>query len=263
MPFTIVIPARFSSTRLPGKPLLLINGKPMIQHVVEQSLKSDAEQVIVATDDEQIMAAVKGFGGEVCMTSSEHVSGTDRIQEVAKIYGLSDDHIVVNVQGDEPCIPPAVINQVAHNLHQHKQAAAATLSEAITSSEEFLNPNAVKVIADQQSMALYFSRAPIPFSRADWVKNNTVEGLALSAESAGLSSTKVLPQRHIGIYAYRVSLLHEFVKWSPAPLEKIESLEQLRILYNGKKIHVEEACEQVPGGVDTQEDLERVRTVCF
>lgn len=257
MSFTIVIPARFSSTRLPGKPLLLINRKPMIQHVVEQALKSDAEQVIVATDDEKIMAAVKGFGGEVCMTSSEHVSGTDRIQEVATIYGLSDDHIVVNVQGDEPCIPPAVINQVAHNLHQHKQAVAATLSEAITSTEEFLNPNAVKVIADQQKMALYFSRAPIPFPRADWVKNNSVDGLRLGAES--VASANILPQRHIGIYAYRVSLLHEFVKWSPAPLEQTESLEQLRILYNGKKIHVEEACGQVPGGVDTQQDLDRVR----
>ena len=258
MPFTIVIPARFSSTRLPGKPLLLINGKPMIQHVVEQSLKSDAEQVIVATDDEQIMAAVKSFGGEVGMTSSEHVSGTDRIQEVATIYGLSDDHIVVNVQGDEPCIPPAVINQVAHNLHQHQQAAAATLSEAITTTEEFLNPNAVKVIADQQKMALYFSRAPIPFPRADWVNNHQLEELVLTSQ--GLASTDVLPQRHIGIYAYRVSLLHKFVTWSPAPLECIESLEQLRILYNGKKIHVEEACEKVPSGVDTQEDLDRVRS---
>jgi len=263
MPFTIVIPARFSSTRLPGKPLLPINGKPMIQHVVEQSLKSDAEQVIVATDDEQIMAAVKVFGGEVCMTSNEHVSGTDRIQEVAKLYGLSDDHIVVNVQGDEPCIPPAVINQVAHNLYQHRQAAAATLSEAITSTEDFLNPNAVKVVADQQNMALYFSRAPIPFPRADWIENNSLDSLTLDIGSVGLSSTKVLPQRHIGIYAYRVSLLHEFVQWSPAPLEQIESLEQLRILYNGKKIHVAEACEKVPGGVDTQEDLERVRLVCL
>jgi 3-deoxy-manno-octulosonate cytidylyltransferase (CMP-KDO synthetase) len=259
MPFTIVIPARFSSTRLPGKPLLLINGKPMIQHVVEQSLKSDAERVIVATDDEQIMAAVKSFGGDVCMTSSEHLSGTDRIQEVATIYGLSDDHIVVNVQGDEPCIPPAVINQVAHNLYQHNQAAAATLSEAITTAEEFLNPNAVKVIADQHNMALYFSRAPSPFPRADWVKDNNLDNLQI--ELAGLSSTGLSPQRHIGIYAYRVSLLHEFVQWSPAPVECVESLEQLRMLYNGKKIHVAEACEQVPSGVDTQEDLNRVREV--
>lgn len=253
MSFTVVIPARFSSTRLPGKPLLLINDKPMIQHVYEQALKSDADKVIIATDDQQIINAVNAFGGEACMTASDHVSGTDRIQEVAQQYGFSDDHIIVNVQGDEPCIPPAVINQVAHNLYQHTQAAAATLSEKIHSASEFVNPNAVKVIADQQQMALYFSRASIPFPRDEAAKANRIDTINMNGFSDDL------PQRHIGIYAYRVALLHEFVRWSPAPLEKIESLEQLRILYYGKKIHVAQACEKVPGGVDTEDDLIRVR----
>ncbi|MFT5421505.1 MAG: 3-deoxy-manno-octulosonate cytidylyltransferase (CMP-KDO synthetase) [Candidatus Endobugula sp.] len=246
MSFTIIIPARFSSSRLPGKPLLLINNKPMIQHVYEQSLKSDAIQVIVATDDQQIVDAVKAFGGEVCMTATEHLSGTDRIQEVVQQYQLDDEHIVVNVQGDEPCIPPAVINQVANNLRINTQAAAATLSEKIINGDDFLNPNVVKVVANQQQMALYFSRAPIPFPR----------DVTITPKLEELSD---LPQRHIGIYAYRVSLLHRFIEWPPAPLEKMESLEQLRLLFYGEKMHVEEACQAVPGGVDTAEDLERVR----
>lgn len=246
MSFTVVIPARFSSTRLPGKPLLMINDKPMIQHVYEQALKSNADQVIVATDDQKIMDVVRSFGGEVCMTASDHVSGTDRIQEVVQQYQLSDDHIVVNVQGDEPCIPPAVINQVAENLANNSQAAAATLSEAIREAADFSNPNVVKVVANQRNIALYFSRASIPFPRdisADDLVNNAL----------------LYPQRHIGIYAYRVALLHRFIQWQPAPIEQLESLEQLRILFYGEHIHVEEACEVVPGGVDTQEDLERVR----
>lgn len=246
MSFTVIIPARFSSTRLPGKPLLMIGDKPMIQHVYEQALKSRAEKVIVATDDLKIMEAVKGFGGEVCMTAVDHLSGTDRIQEVAQQYQLSDEHIVVNVQGDEPFIPPAVINQVADNLAQHAQAAAATLSEPITQADDFANPNVVKVVANQQQIALYFSRANIPFPR-------DIQAQELVA------NTDLYPQRHIGIYAYRVALLHRFIHWQPAPIERLESLEQLRILFYGEHIHVEEACEIVPGGVDTQEDLERIR----
>jgi 3-deoxy-manno-octulosonate cytidylyltransferase (CMP-KDO synthetase) len=246
MSFTVIIPARFSSTRLPGKPLLMIKDKPMIQHVYEQALKSKADKVIVATDDQKIIEAVKGFGGEVCMTASNHVSGTDRIQEVAQQYQLSDDHIVVNVQGDEPCIPPEVINQVAENLANNAQAAAATLSEAITDVNDFSNPNAVKVVANAQRIALYFSRANIPFPRD------------ISAEEL-VKNASYYPQRHIGIYAYRVALLHRFIQWQPAPIEQLESLEQLRILFYGEHIHVAEACKMVPGGVDTQEDLERVR----
>jgi 3-deoxy-manno-octulosonate cytidylyltransferase (CMP-KDO synthetase) len=252
MPFTVVIPARFSSTRLPGKPLLLINGKTMIQRVYEQALKSDAEQVIVATDDQRIVDAVIAFNGNACMTSNKHISGTDRIQEVAQKYELSDEHIVVNVQGDEPCIPPAVINQVAINLTNNNSAAAATLSEKITNIDEFINPNTVKVVSNSAQMALYFSRAPIPFPR-DAAANKS------DLPSMTMDDVFPLPQRHIGIYAYRVSLLHNFVRWAPAPLEISECLEQLRILHYGKNIHVAEACENVPAGVDTQEDIDRVR----
>jgi len=254
MSFTVVIPARFASTRLPGKPLLLIGGQPMIQHVYKQALKSNAHQVIVATDDQRIMEAVQAFGGNVCMTSTEHVSGTDRIQEVVTQYQLADEHIVVNVQGDEPCIPPAVINQVAANLSNNPAAAAATLSEKIIDTETFLNPNAVKVLSDQSQMALYFSRAPIPFPRNEAAKHRSLEAMSLDDSAPFL-------QRHIGIYAYRVSLLHDFVTWPVSPLEAIESLEQLRILHHSRKIHVEEACEQVPTGVDTPEDIDRVRAM--
>lgn len=246
MSFTVIIPARFSSSRLPGKPLLMIGDKPMIQHVYEQALKSRAEKVIVATDDSKIMDVVKGFGGDASMTAVDHLSGTDRIQEVAQKYQLSDDHIVVNVQGDEPFIPPAVINQVADNLAQHSQAAVATLSESITQADDFFNPNIVKVVANQQQMALCFSRASIPFPR-------DIQAEALVA------NTDFYPQRHIGIYAYRVSLLHRFIHWQSAPIERLESLEQLRILFYGEHIHVDETCEVVPGGVDTPEDLERIR----
>ncbi len=246
MSFTVVIPARFASTRLPGKPLLLIGDKPMIQHVYEQAQKSDASRVIVATDDARIMQAVSDFGGDVCMTASDHLSGTDRIEEVARTYGLDDEAIVVNVQGDEPLIPPEVINQVAANLAANTQATAATLSEPITEPEDFANPNIVKVVASREQMALYFSRASIPFPRD------------ISPE-AMVANHALYPQRHIGIYAYRVSLLHRFIEWPAAVLEQLESLEQLRILFYGEQIHVELACSDVPGGVDTPEDLERVQ----
>ena len=252
MSFTVIIPARFSSTRLPGKPLLAIGDKPMIQHVYEQALKSDAKQVVVATDDDRIVQAVRDFGGKVCMTASTHVSGTDRIHEVAEQYVLDDDDIVVNVQGDEPLIPPEVINQVAVNLHLHSQASAATLSERIHNVSDFLNPNVVKVVSDEQQMALYFSRASIPFPRDN---ASTDEEMQQWLNERGIH----VPQRHIGIYAYRVSLLHRFVQWKPRGVELIESLEQLRILSYGESIHVQEAKMKVPGGVDTEADLDAVR----
>jgi len=222
MSFTVVIPARFSSSRLPGKPLLLIGDKPMVQHVYDRAQHSAAERVIVATDDQRIIDAVNAFGGEVCMTSSAHLSGTDRIQEVARKYQFPDDHIIVNVQGDEPLIPPAVIDQVATDLSQNTNAVAATLSEAILTKEDVVNPNIVKVVHDNSNMALYFSRAPIPHYR-----DGDVNDLIANAFP--------LPQRHIGIYAYRVSLLHDFITWPPAMLESI------------------------PGGIDTPEDLERIK----
>ena len=246
MDFTVVIPARYSSTRLPGKPLKDIAGLSMIQRVYHQAQKSKAAQVIVATDDQRVVDQVVSFGGEVCLTSEHHQSGTDRLQEVAKQFGFSDDHIIVNVQGDEPLIPPAVINQVADNLATNLDAGVATLCEPIANDSDFANPNVVKVVADSQGMALYFSRAPIPWPR-DY-KDHRVEGM----------SSTLKPMRHIGIYAYRVAMLNHFIHWPMAPIEVLECLEQLRFMWNGERIHVDQAKALVPGGVDTEEDLQRV-----
>ena len=254
MSFYVVIPARYASTRLPAKPLKEIAGKPMIQHVYERACESDAAQVIIATDDARIEAAALAFGARVCMTSAAHNSGTDRLQEVVAQLGLGADDIVVNVQGDEPLIPPAVINQVAANLATNNYASVATLSEPIHSLEDFRNPNIVKVVADQQGKALYFSRAPIPWPRDHFAKAD--------ANSLPDNFQEKFPaQRHIGIYAYRVALLDRFITWPQAQLEQIESLEQLRVLANGEAIHIAEACAAVPGGVDTEADLLRVKAI--
>lgn len=250
MKFTIVIPARYASTRLPAKPLREIAGKPMIQHVYERALESSAHRIIIATDDQRIESVAKSFGAQVCMTSPEHTSGTDRLQEVVKYLGLAEDEIVVNVQGDEPLIPAQAINQVASNLAAMDEAAMATLSEPIHSLTDFRNPNIVKVVADVHGRALYFSRASIPWPR-DHFAQPDVNSLPENFPA----------QRHIGIYAYRVGLLHKFVTWPPAPLEKIESLEQLRVMWNGQVIHIAEACVAVPGGVDTEEDLQRIKSL--
>lgn len=245
MKFTVVIPARYASTRLPGKPLADIQGQPMIQRVYRQALKSQADAVIIATDDPRIEAAVKAFGGRCCLTRADHPSGTDRLQEVAAQLGLADDAIIVNVQGDEPLIPPQVIDQVAENLATHPEAQVSTLSEPIKSVDELFDPNAVKVVSDQNGLALYFSRASIPWDRDRFAKER-----CLPAGDAW--------QRHVGIYGYRVGLLNRFVDWPQAPLETIECLEQLRVLYQGERIHVAQACEAIPAGVDTPEDLARV-----
>lgn len=250
MSFYVVIPARYASTRLPAKPLKDIAGKPMIQHVYERACESDAAQVIIATDDARIEAVAIGFGARVCMTSAAHNSGTDRLQEVVAQLGLKETDIVVNVQGDEPLIPPAVINQVAENLAANHYASVATLSEPIHSLDDFRNPNIVKVVADSAGKALYFSRAPIPWPRDHFA----------NAEANTLPDN-FPAQRHIGIYAYRVALLNRFITWPQAQLEHIESLEQLRVLANGEAIHIAEACAAVPGGVDTETDLLRVKAL--
>ena len=252
MKYTVVIPARYASTRLPGKPLRDIAGSTMIQRVFQQAQLSTASRVIVATDDQRIADAVEGFGGEVAMTSPDHVSGTDRLEEVARQCGLAEDEIVVNVQGDEPLIPPQVIDQVAANLAANPTAGVATLSEPITDAEVFVNPNAVKVVSGADGTALYFSRAPIPWPRDHFATSQT----SLPNETGSLGASSF--QRHIGIYAYRVALLHRFVSWPVAPLEALECLEQLRFMYQGIKIHVAPACSDVPGGVDTEEDLQTV-----
>ncbi|MEH6452784.1 MAG: 3-deoxy-manno-octulosonate cytidylyltransferase [Psychromonas sp.] len=249
MSFIVVIPARYHSTRLPAKPLVDIVGKTMIERVAEQALKSGAEQVIVATDDQRIADVLKSMKKiEVCMTSKDHESGTDRLAEVCSKYQFPEDAIIVNVQGDEPLIPPAVIKQVATNLQQNELASMATLSAPINEYADVFNSNAVKVVLDKHSMALYFSRATIPWNRDDFNAENK------NNQSVDFSNL----QRHIGIYAYRVGFLAKYAQLSVSPLEMIEKLEQLRVLWHGYKIHVEEACEVPPAGIDTSEDLQRV-----
>ena len=245
--FSVVIPARFASTRLPGKPLQVIAGKPMIQHVWEQACRSGAQQVVVATDDARIVSACEAFGARVVLTRAEHNSGTDRLAEVATQLGLASDAIVVNVQGDEPLIPPAIIDQVAANLAAHPEAGIATLAEPIDDVQALFNPNVVKVSADINGLALTFSRAPLPWARDALARDRTVL-------PAGVPY-----RRHIGIYAYRAGFLHDFVAWGPCQLEDTECLEQLRALWHGVRIHVADAIESPPAGVDTPEDLERVR----
>ena len=245
MSFYVVVPARYASTRLPGKPLADIAGKTMVERVAERCQQSGADQVYVATDDARI-ADVLGDTVPVVMTRDDHPSGTDRLQEVAAKLSLADDDIIVNVQGDEPLIPPAVINQVAANLAANPDCQMATLCEAIESAEDLFNPNVVKAVFDDSGRALYFSRAPVP-----WHRDAFADGK--QDMSAGQW------WRHIGIYAYRVAFLHQYVQWQPATLEKLESLEQLRAMANGVAIHVEPACEAVPGGVDTKADLDRLR----
>ncbi|MEZ9231213.1 3-deoxy-manno-octulosonate cytidylyltransferase [Vibrio amylolyticus] len=246
MSFTVVIPARFQSTRLPGKPLADIGGKPMIQWVYEQAIQAGADQVIIATDDERVASAAKSFGGQVCMTSPDHESGTERLAEVVKVMNIADDHIVVNVQGDEPLIPPSIIKQVADNLAS-SLAPMATLGVEISDESEVFNPNAVKVVTDKEGYALYFSRATIPWDRD-----------AFNADPARVNQPLL---RHIGIYAYRAGFINTYINWQPTALEKIECLEQLRVLWHGEKIHVDIAKEAPAGGVDTPEDLETVRAI--
>ncbi len=244
MSFVAIIPARFASTRLPGKPLVDIHGKPMVVHVMARALESGAERVIVATDNEEVARAVEAAGGEVCMTRADHQSGTERLAEVIERYQFPDETIIVNVQGDEPLIPPVIIRQVADNL-ANSEADMATLAVPIESAEEAFNPNAVKVVRDAKGYALYFSRAPIPWDR---------ERFTVSRDTIGDGFL-----RHIGIYGYRAGFIRRYVSWEPSPLEQTELLEQLRVLWYGEKIHVDVARAIPSVGVDTPEDLARVR----
>ena len=261
MSFTIIIPSRFGSTRLPGKALLDIAGKPMVQRVYEQSCQSKADEVLVATDDPRIAEVVTGFGGQVVMTSADHPSGTDRLQEVVSKKKYDDNHVVVNVQGDEPLIPPAVINQVAENLLSQPHAGIATLCERIIDPLDILNPNAVKVVRNLNGYAQLFSRSPVPWLRS-WP---SLDSITASSDIAQLyampESGSIQWHRHIGIYAYRVEVLNQFVAWPMTLGEQAESLEQLRALDNGVNIHCEEASISLPSGIDTIEDLERVRAL--
>lgn len=239
--FRVVIPARYASTRYPGKPLVEISGKTMLQHVYECALKSGAQQVIIATDDERIRQVAESFGATACMTSPDHPSGTDRLAEVSLKYDWASDDIVVNLQGDEPLTPPEILKQVALNLANHPRAGIATLSTAIVSAQDVFDPNVVKVVADAEGYALYFSRAPIPWNR------EVGEGID--------DSQAQQYQRHLGIYAYRVSFLHAYSNMEPCDVENLEKLEQLRALYSGIPIHVEPAVKLPGPGIDTPDDL--------
>lgn len=247
MSFTVVIPARYGSSRLPGKPLADIGGKPMIQHVVERAEASGAAEVIVATDDLRVKEGVEKFGGRVMMTSSEHSSGTERLAEVIEQLALAENEVVVNVQGDEPFIPPEIIRQVADNLANQRQAPMATLAVPITDAEDIFNPNTVKVVTDAAGYALYFSRAAVPWDREHF--------------SADRATDVVVDHyhRHIGIYAYRAGFVRRYIEWQASPIEQLESLEQLRVLWHGERIHVAEAILAPAAGIDTEEDLQRAR----
>ncbi len=244
--FIAVIPARYASTRLPAKPLADIAGKPMVVRVAERAAQSGASAVWVAADDERIITAVKEHGYQALLTSTHHTSGTDRLAEVMDMLSLDDDTIVVNVQGDEPLIDPVLIHAVARELRLHPEAVMATACHAIHDYATLTNPNVVKLVMDAEGYALYFSRAPIPWPR--------------DAFAAGQSLPDGLPVfRHIGLYAYRAGFLRQYAGLTPAPIERFESLEQLRVLWHGHKISV--AVSELPAqpGVDTAEDLAMVR----
>ncbi len=241
----IVIPARFASSRLPGKPLLEIHGRPMILRVVDQARKVKGfDDLCVATDDERIAAVCRAEGVDVVITSPDHPSGTDRLSEVAKIKGWASDDIIVNVQGDEPLLPAQLVQQVAQLLVDQPESSMSTLCESIHQLEEFQRDSIVKVVMSKQNQALYFSRATIPYDR----------------DGAKQAEQKLHDQayRHLGLYAYRVKLLQEYVTWEMGVLEKLESLEQLRVLENGHRIAISVAEVSLPPGVDTQQDLDRL-----
>jgi 3-deoxy-manno-octulosonate cytidylyltransferase (CMP-KDO synthetase) len=246
--YHIVIPARFASERLPGKMLLDLNGQALIQHVWKRAMSSAAESVVIATDDSRIAVAAEQFGAKVVMTAADHQSGSDRIAECANKLGWTDDRLVVNLQGDEPLMPATCLDQVAALLDDRQDCDVASLYWPISEATEVQNPNAVKVVVDKKGRALYFSRSPIPFARSH-------EDIA-TAISSGIQW-----KRHLGLYAYRLSALRQYTAAMPTPLEIAERLEQLRVMEQGGNIAMAQACEFIPAGVDTVEDLDRVRNI--
>jgi 3-deoxy-manno-octulosonate cytidylyltransferase (CMP-KDO synthetase) len=248
-PFKVAIPARYASTRLPGKPLRIIAGKPMIEHVFNRAVESGAEEVVIATDDHRIRSAALGFGAKVCMTSAGHPSGTDRIAEVSRTLGWNSGDIVVNLQGDEPLMEPFLMRQVAVDLAEHGDAAIATLATPIHTTAQLFDPHVVKVVMDVAGYALYFSRAAIPWDR-----------------DAFTVTSEVLPEdsehyRHVGLYAYRADFLDRYTRLPPCYPERTESLEQLRALWNGIRIHVSITAAPPGHGVDTDDDLKQVEAL--
>lgn len=239
----VVIPARFASSRLHGKPLRILAGKPMVQHTYERALEAELGEIVIATDNEKIFETSKGFGANVCMTSDKHESGSDRLAEVVEKYNWAGNTIIVNLQGDEPLTPLSCLHQVANNLAKYDGASIATLATPILNDVEYKNPNVVKVVRDSQGYALYFSRATIPFQRD------------------GSQPSNNFALRHLGIYAYRAKFLKDFSQLPVCPIEQLEKLEQLRAMWSGKRIHVDVA-DDVPGhGVDTEEDLQAVELI--
>ncbi len=249
MDYTVIIPARMASSRLPDKPLADIAGRPMVVRVAQRAAQSKARRVVVAADDPRVVQACQAHGIEVLLTRQDHVSGSDRLAEACELLGLPDEALVVNVQGDEPLLPPVLIDEVARVLAERPEADMGTAAHAIHDLAEFTNPNVVKVVMDTRQLALYFSRAPIP-----WWRDGQQEGNFRALPSPA-------PLRHIGIYSYRAGFLRKFPQLPPAPIESLESLEQLRALWHGHRIAVH-VTDAAPGpGVDTQADLERVRGI--
>jgi len=246
--FRVVIPARYASSRLPGKPLADIGGRPMVLHALERALQAGAESVVVATDDVRVLQAVEAAGHQALMTSPAHQSGTERLVEVAETLGWPDGTLVVNVQGDEPLIDPALIREAARQLVLHDDAVMATLAHPIHDHADFINPNVVKVVADEAGYALYFSRAPIP-----WPRDAFATQQPMPHEFGAL--------RHIGLYAYRVGFLRTYASLASSPLERYEMLEQLRVLWHGYRISLGVTPIAPAPGVDTPEDLARVRAL--
>ncbi|MDT8407256.1 MAG: 3-deoxy-manno-octulosonate cytidylyltransferase [Methylococcales bacterium] len=243
--FKVVIPARHGSTRLPGKPLRLLAGKPMIAHVCERAVAAGADEVLVATDDARIVQAVKDTGHQAMMTDAGHRSGTDRIAEVARRMAWPDDTVIVNLQGDEPLLAGAYIEAAALCLNSQSKARVATLAAPVQHRDELFNANAVKVVLDKDDYALYFSRAPIPWDRDRFPDRASLDGY----------------WRHIGLYAYTAGFLEEYQHWPKAPIEALEALEQLRILWQGEAIRVRTVKTAPPPGVDTEEDLLKVQAI--
>jgi 3-deoxy-manno-octulosonate cytidylyltransferase (CMP-KDO synthetase) len=245
-PFKVVVPARYGSSRLPGKPLLALAGKPMIVHVCERALATGAEQVVVAVDDQRIADAVAGLPVQAVMTSPDHASGTERLVEVVQQLGWDDDVLVVNLQGDEPLMDPNLIRQLAVAFGACRAARVATLAAPIESTDELFDPNVVKVVLDSHRFALYFSRAPVPWARDEF-------GADVRLLPAGVAYW-----RHIGIYAYSAGFIRTYAAWPDSPLEQVERLEQLRILWHGERIFVVPVTQAPAAGVDTAEDAHRV-----
>ena len=246
MEFHVIIPARYGSSRLPGKLLLDLAGKPMLEHVYLKAVDSGAESVVIATDSEEIEQVAKNFGATVCMTSADHQSGTERLSEVVEVLEYESDEIIVCVQGDEPLIVPDIIYQVAEDLDEFDNVKVASLYQPIKDVDLLFDPNIVKVVLNRRNHAIYFSRAPIPWGRESFSDKESIE----------LNGSY---NAHIGLYAYRVSFLRDYMGWSSCQIEDLELLEQLRILWNGGRIHMSQAKSYCPAGVDTQEDLVRVQ----